>query len=154
MAKTTLKNMWIILTSVHDVSGVSQPSLHHAYIMEVGKFSFRPIFHQYWYPRDKLPKSCVVRIEVGWWCGRWTSATTMMIWSGQCKRNACMHITPCTHYNDVTMGTKASQITSLTIVFTQPFIQTQIKENIKALRHWPLCGEFTGDRWIPRKNGQ
>ena len=21
-------------------------------------------------------------------------------------------------------------------------------ENIKALRHWPLCGEFTGDRWI------
>ena len=23
------------------------------------------------------------------------------------------------------------------------------KENIKALRHWPLWGEFTGDRWIP-----
>ena len=34
-------------------------------------------------------------------------------------------------------------------LFTQPFIQTQIKENIKAPRHWPLCGEFTGDRWIP-----
>ena len=26
----------------------------------------------------------------------------------------------------------------------------QIKENIKSPRHWPLCGEFTGDRWIPR----
>ena len=39
-------------------------------------------------------------------------------------------------------------------LFTQPFIQAQIKENIKALRHWPLCGEFTGDRWIPRTNGQ
>ena len=39
-------------------------------------------------------------------------------------------------------------------LFTQPFIQTQIKENIKAPRHWPLCGEFTGDRWIPRTNGQ
>ena len=26
----------------------------------------------------------------------------------------------------------------------------QIKENIKAPRHWPLCREFTGDRWIPR----
>ena len=38
--------------------------------------------------------------------------------------------------------------------FTQPFIQTQIKENIKAPRHWPLCGEFTGDRWIPRTKGQ
>ena len=29
-------------------------------------------------------------------------------------------------------------------LFTQPFIQTQIKENIKAPRHWPLCAEFTG----------
>ena len=42
------------------------------------------------------------------------------------------------------MGTMTSQITSLTIVYS-----TQIKENIKAPRHWPLCGEFTGDRWIP-----
>ena len=39
-------------------------------------------------------------------------------------------------------------------LFIQPFIQAQIKENIKALRHWPLSGEFTGDRWIPRTNGQ
>ena len=29
-------------------------------------------------------------------------------------------------------------------MFTQPFIQTQIKENIKAPRHRPLCREFTG----------
>ena len=28
------------------------------------------------------------------------------------------------------------------------------KENIKAPRHWPLCGEITGDRWIPCTNGQ
>ena len=28
-------------------------------------------------------------------------------------------------------------------LFTQPFIQAQIKENIKAPRHWPLCEEFT-----------
>ena len=33
------------------------------------------------------------------------------------------------------------------------FIQTQIKESIKAPCHWPLCGEFTGDRWILRTNG-
>ena len=39
-------------------------------------------------------------------------------------------------------------------LFTQSFIQTQIKEYIKAPRHWPLCGEFTGDRWIARTNGQ
>ena len=39
-------------------------------------------------------------------------------------------------------------------LFTQSFIRAQIKENIKAPRHWPLCGKFTGDRWIPRTNGQ
>ena len=34
------------------------------------------------------------------------------------------------------------------------FIQVQMKENIKAPRHWPLCGEFTGDRWILRTKDQ
>ena len=33
--------------------------------------------------------------------------------------------------------------------FNQPFIQTQIKENIKAPRHWPLCGELTGTGEFP-----
>ena len=28
-------------------------------------------------------------------------------------------------------------------LFTESFIQAQIKENTKAPRHWPLCGEFT-----------
>ena len=37
---------------------------------------------------------------------------------------------------------------------TEPFIEAQIKEKIKAPRHWPLCGEFSGDWWISRKNGQ
>ena len=50
------------------------------------------------------------------------------------------------------MGMMASQITSLTIVYAT--VQAQIKENNKALRHWPLCGEFTGDLWIPHTNGQ
>ena len=51
------------------------------------------------------------------------------------------------------MGAMASQISSLTIV-SQPFIQEEIKEHIKAPRQWPLCGEFTGDQWIHRTNGQ
>ena len=29
--------------------------------------------------------------------------------------------------------------------FTKPIAQAQIKENINALRHWPLWGEFTSD---------
>ena len=48
------------------------------------------------------------------------------------------------HYSDVIMGAMASQITSLAF-FTQPFIQAQIKENIKASRHWLMSGEFTGE---------
>ena len=39
-------------------------------------------------------------------------------------------------------------------LFTQSFVQAQIKENIKAPPHWPLWGEFTGNRWIPRTKGQ
>ena len=41
------------------------------------------------------------------------------------------------HYRDVIMGMMASQITSLTIVYST-VIQAQIKENIKAQRHWPF----------------
>ena len=35
-------------------------------------------------------------------------------------------------------------------MFTQPFVQAQIEENIKAPRHWSLWEEFTDDRWFPR----
>ena len=38
--------------------------------------------------------------------------------------------------------------------FLNRFFQAQIKENTKALRHWPLWGEFTGPRWIPLTKGQ
>ena len=38
------------------------------------------------------------------------------------------------------MGTMASQSTASWLL-TQPLIQAQIKEKIKAPRHWPLCGE-------------
>ena len=44
------------------------------------------------------------------------------------------------HYNDVIMSgmhlkSPASRL------FTQPFIQAQVKEKFKAQRHWPLCRE-------------
>ena len=31
-------------------------------------------------------------------------------------------------------------------------VRAQIKENIKAPRHWPLCREFTGVRWAQKAN--
>ena len=52
------------------------------------------------------------------------------------------------HYIDVITTTMRSQITSLPL-FTQPFIQTQIKENIKDPRYWSLFGEFTGTGEFP-----
>ena len=39
-------------------------------------------------------------------------------------------------------------------LFTQPVIQGQIQENIKAPRHWHFWGEFTGDRRIPCTKGR
>ena len=57
------------------------------------------------------------------------------------------------YYNDVIMGTIVSQITSLTIVYSIVYSDAD-QRKIKAPRHWPLCGEFTADRWIPRTNGQ
>ena len=52
------------------------------------------------------------------------------------------------HYIDVIMTTVASRITSLAVVYSIIY-QTQMKKNIKALRHWSLCGEFTGTGEFP-----
>ena len=41
--------------------------------------------------------------------------------------------------NDVIMSAMASQ-SPASRLFTQPFIQAEIKENIKGPRHWPLWG--------------
>ena len=105
----------------------------------------------------------------------WLLLNTLGSWSMkndlEHAREFCMWLA---HYNAVIMGTMASQITSLldcftshvgepagvwnrlpvSRLFTQAFIQAQIKENIKAPRHWPLWGEFTSHRWIPRTKGQ
>ena len=57
------------------------------------------------------------------------------------------------HYNDIIMGTIASQITSLMIVYSTVYSDADQRKH-QSSAHWPLCGEFTGDRWIPRTKGQ
>ena len=52
------------------------------------------------------------------------------------------------HYDDVRMGAIASQITSLTIVYST-VNSDAYQRNIKDPRHWPLCGEFTGTGEFP-----
>ena len=54
-----------------------------------------------------------------------------------------------THYNDAIRGLIASQITSLTIVYSAFHSGTDQRK-----RQSSACGEFAGDRWIPRTNGQ
>ena len=54
------------------------------------------------------------------------------------------------------MGAIASQITSLAIVYSTVYSDADQRKHQRSKdpRHWPLCGEFTGDGWIPRTNGQ
>ena len=59
-----------------------------------------------------------------------------------------------THYSDVIMSAMASQIISFTIAYSTVYLGADQRKHIKALRHWPLWAEFTGDRWIPRTKGQ
>ena len=57
------------------------------------------------------------------------------------------------HYNDVTMGSMASQITSLTIIHSIVYSGVDQRKHQSSA---PLVfvREFTGDRWIPRTKGQ
>ena len=74
-------------------------------------------------------------VQIGWshhvdFCV-WTNRPLLLAKGVECSK--LLHRKPfLKHYADVIMTTMASQI------------QTQIKENIKAPRHWPLCGEVTG----------
>ena len=55
------------------------------------------------------------------------------------------------HYNDVIMSVSNHQPHDCVL---NCLFKAQIKENINAPRHWPLWGEFTGDRWIARTKVQ
>ena len=57
------------------------------------------------------------------------------------------------HYNDIIMGTMAYQITSLTIVYSIVYSGVDQRKH-QSFVSLALCGEFTGDRWIPRTNSQ
>ena len=95
--------------------------------------------------KDILPKNdtvCIMLFRSWWKSIRYHVLDTLIILIEFWKKIMTWH------YTDVIMGAMASQITSLTIVYSTVF-QTEIKENITASRHWPLCGEFTG--WIPHK---
>ena len=70
--------------------------------------------------------------------------------------NVCFVINRKAHYNDVTMDSIASQITSLTIVYSAVHSGTDQSKHQSSASWTGLCAcmEFTRDRWIPRTNGQ
>ena len=57
------------------------------------------------------------------------------------------------HYNDVIMGSMASQITSLTIVYSAVYLGADKKKHQSSASLAFVWGIHRG-RWIPRTNGQ
>ena len=56
------------------------------------------------------------------------------------------------HYSDVIMSAMALRLKSpASRLFSQTFVQKQIKENIKAPRHWPLLWEGNPPGRLPSK---
>ena len=51
------------------------------------------------------------------------------------------------------MGTMASQITSLAIVYSAVYSGADLRKH-QSSASLAFVGEFTGNRWIPRTNGQ
>ena len=57
------------------------------------------------------------------------------------------------HYNDVIMGAMASEIISLTIVCSTVYSGADHRKHQSSASLAFVCGEFPGDRRIPRTNG-
>ena len=70
------------------------------------------------------------------------------IWPYEC----CVYLIPI-HYNDVIMGAIACQITSLTIIFSTVYSDADQRKH-QSSASLAYVGPGTGDRWIPRTNGQ
>ena len=56
------------------------------------------------------------------------------------------------HYNDVIMGAMASQITSVSFVYSLVYSISDRRKH-RSPRHWPLCGDFTGGPVISPHKG-
>ena len=74
----------------------------------------------------------------------------MHVFIRHCSFPICSHIHPIS-FEAGWNNSYSAKMYAKHLIFkeTQSFIQTQIKENINAPRHWPLCGEFTGTGEFP-----
>ena len=81
-----------------------------------------------------------------------------MMENGVCKMAAIssrpLFVNLSYHYSDVIMGAMASQIISLTIVYSVVYSDADQRKYKSCASLAFVRGEFTGHRWIPRTNGQ
>ena len=75
---------------------------------------------------------------------RWLTWSLQMAWLEICARE---------HYNDVIMTTIASQITSLTVVYSTVYSDADQRKHQSSASLAFVWG-IHRDRWIPRTNGQ
>ena len=71
----------------------------------------------------------------------------------QNKQNTFPFYRKVSHYNDVTIGAIASQITSFTIVYSIVYTGAEQRKH-QSSASLAFVWEFTGGRWIPSTNGQ
>ena len=114
----------------------------------------RNLFLRYWpfvrvIQMDSPQKGPLTRIWSFIWC--WPKQTVQqtfefsVIWDAMTLMGPRCNALECWYFITTTSLWPRWRLKSLASrLFTQSFIQAQIKENIKAPRHWPLCGEFTG----------
>ena len=51
------------------------------------------------------------------------------------------------HYSDIIMDAVASQITSLTIVYSTDYLGANQRKHQSSMSHWPTWGKFNIDQW-------
>ena len=119
----------MVFNTAFDISIYVKPS--DAYGRQSAWSTLDPVMSFRQFSTDPLPKQCWLIVK--------ETLKTRLKWIS--------------HYGDAIMGAIASQITSPTIVYSTVYSDVDQRKH-QSSRHWPLCGEFTGDRWIPRANGQ
>ena len=136
-----------------------------AYLLPNWKLLFSPDPYRLMLHSWRWEHVCTVNTDQDRWCSvddviwrQWMNGPQWM--NGKTQQSTAGPI----HHCDVIMGAMASQTTCLKIVYST--VHSGVDQriiliywfiyigNIKAPRHWPSCGKFTGDRWIPRTNGQ
>ena len=108
-------------------------------ILYLGEGPVNNMCKYFQFARSSIKAHCV---EHAWWHSIWLAFTlhaqkTAKFLNKLLKQSINQYI--------IGVANHPKQITSLTIVYWT-VIQAQIKENIKAPRHWPLSGEFTDDQ--------